>query len=198
MPSARDCHIRSDWRRCCRTAMRTLSPTVWSWNRRLSWKVRTTPAWTRAGIDKRARERPSSVMSPEEGCSAPLMRLTSVVLPAPFGPIRAVRSPGARPKVTSEATTSPPKLLHSRLTCRSSTMARASPRKPRHGPVDQADEPARQDQDTDDQEAADDEQPMVGVHGGGDVLDRHEHYGADQGPRQARAAADDQHDESIA
>ena len=36
---------------------------------------------------------PSSVMRPSLGSSTPVSRLTSVVLPAPFGPIRAWRAP---------------------------------------------------------------------------------------------------------
>src|SRR4051812_41802664 len=43
----------------------------------------------------------------------PVIRLNSVVLPAPFGPMMALRSPGMMLKVTSRVACKPPKLLHS-------------------------------------------------------------------------------------
>src|SRR5215216_434260 len=39
----------------------------------------------------------------------PLMQLSTLVLPAPFGPIRANSSPAATPSDTSSRTVSPPK-----------------------------------------------------------------------------------------
>src|SRR5277367_1836296 len=39
------------------------------------------------------------------------MRLNNVVLPAPFGPIKAVRAPDGTSKLTSSTTVRPPKFL---------------------------------------------------------------------------------------
>ena len=54
---------------------------------------------------------PSSSTRPAMGCSAPVIRLTSVVLPAPFGPISAWRAPRSSTRLMSRATASAPKLL---------------------------------------------------------------------------------------
>ena len=53
---------------------------------------------------------PSSTTRPEDGLSAPVIRLTSVVLPAPFGPISARRAPRSSVRLTSRVTRSAPKL----------------------------------------------------------------------------------------
>src|SRR5262249_44265582 len=45
----------------------------------------------------------------------PVIRLNSVVLPAPFGPMMALRSPGWILNVTLRVACRPPKLLHSPL-----------------------------------------------------------------------------------
>ncbi len=57
----------------------------------------------------RLMSRPSSRTWPEVGGSTPVSRLTKVVLPAPFGPIRACRAPTGSEKVTSLVATRPPK-----------------------------------------------------------------------------------------
>src|SRR5215470_12093036 len=54
---------------------------------------------------------PSSNTCPADGLSAPVMRLTKVVLPAPFGPISARRAPFSKVSSISRATRSAPKLL---------------------------------------------------------------------------------------
>src|SRR3989304_2790057 len=48
---------------------------------------------------------------PSEGRTSPLIKLNSVVLPAPFGPIRATISPSPTPKLTPLRTRRPPKRL---------------------------------------------------------------------------------------
>src|SRR3990170_1714591 len=52
--------------------------------------------------------RPKSAMRPPVGACSPLMRLNSVVLPAPFGPMIARRSPGWISRLTSSTARSPP------------------------------------------------------------------------------------------
>ena len=50
------------------------------------WKVRRTPNAARRFIAMRKRSAPSTVTVPAERLTKPLMTLSSVVLPAPFGP----------------------------------------------------------------------------------------------------------------
>src|SRR2546428_14075008 len=52
--------------------------------------------------------RSNSVTAPRSGFSSPVMRLKSVVLPAPFGPMISRRSPGSTVRLTPEVTRSPP------------------------------------------------------------------------------------------
>ena len=54
-----------------------------------------------------------TAVRPELGASAPVSMLTNVVLPAPFGPIRAWRAPASRRKSMFCATVSAPKDLQS-------------------------------------------------------------------------------------
>ena len=58
---------------------------------------------------QRAMDLPSNRISPELGASVPLIRLTSVVLPAPFGPMTPRISPCCSVKQTSLTAISPAK-----------------------------------------------------------------------------------------
>src|SRR6478672_3751051 len=60
-------------------------------------------------------------MRPPSGRSAPAMRLNSVVLPEPFGPITPSSSPACRVKPTSRTARTPPKPFVSRSTSRRAT-----------------------------------------------------------------------------
>src|SRR6266481_6304665 len=55
--------------------------------------------------------RPFRRISPASGASPPAIRLKSVVLPAPFGPMMPSASPGATDRSTSSAATTEPKVL---------------------------------------------------------------------------------------
>src|SRR6266404_2536673 len=55
--------------------------------------------------------RPFRRISPASGASPPAIRLKSVVLPAPFGPIMPSASPGATARSISSAATTEPKVL---------------------------------------------------------------------------------------
>src|SRR5712664_198443 len=55
--------------------------------------------------------RPFSRISPASGASPPAIRLKSVVLPAPFGPIIPCASPGATDRSISSAAITEPKVL---------------------------------------------------------------------------------------
>src|SRR5580765_3075569 len=56
----------------------------------------------------------SKRIAPPSGARAPEMRPTSVVLPAPFGPISACTSPAAISRLTPSVATTPPKRLLTR------------------------------------------------------------------------------------
>ena len=58
------------------------------------WNVRTRPRRTRSCIGTPVMSAPSKRTRPAVGGSVPVIRLNSVVLPAPFGPIRPRISPG--------------------------------------------------------------------------------------------------------
>jgi hypothetical protein len=75
------------------------------------WYVRLRPSAARRWGGKRVTFRPNRVICPSVGCVSPLTRLKSVVLPAPFGPIRARRSPGATARLTLSTARSPSKAL---------------------------------------------------------------------------------------
>src|SRR5919108_3625696 len=66
------------------TFSRTLSPP----NRCACWKLRAMPARARRAAFQWVTSDPSTTTDPLSGRSNPVMQLTSVVLPAPLGPIR--------------------------------------------------------------------------------------------------------------
>src|SRR5207248_5024727 len=61
--------------------------------------------------ERRWTSSPSTRTSPASGASAPLSTLISVVLPAPFGPIRPWTTPPRRARSTPRSACTPPKLL---------------------------------------------------------------------------------------
>ena len=58
------------------------------------WKVRAMPSAVRRWLGQSVTSRPNSSTCPDDAGKMPVMRLNSVVLPAPFGPMIALRSPG--------------------------------------------------------------------------------------------------------
>src|SRR5512146_2526881 len=89
----------------------TFSATVRVGKSELIWKVRASPSATRRSGETWVMSVPARWIVPAEGWSNPLMILTSVVLPAPFGPISAWRAPIAKDSEMLRATRSPPKFL---------------------------------------------------------------------------------------
>ena len=84
---------------CARiTASRTLSRTDRPRNSWLRWKVRVSPRFQMRCGGSPVISRPSMRKRPLVGCVWPAITLNSVVLPAPFGPIMARRSPGGDAK----------------------------------------------------------------------------------------------------
>src|SRR5215469_9352229 len=96
---------------CAWTASWVLSSTLRSGKRLVIWKVRARPWAARRWAGALVTSRPNSVMRPELTGSAPAMRLNSVVLPAPLGPMSARRSPGRTARATPSTARRPPKCL---------------------------------------------------------------------------------------
>src|SRR5829696_5316572 len=76
-----------------RSGATTFSSTVISRNSRVIWKVRPSPRWARCQGGFPSIRRPSNQTSPACGAIVPPIRLKTVVLPDPFGPISAVIEP---------------------------------------------------------------------------------------------------------
>ncbi len=73
------------------------------------WKERPSPAAARRRGDQRLITCPSSVIVPDAVVTNPVMASINVVLPAPFGPIRPVTSPGRNDSDTPLSAATPPK-----------------------------------------------------------------------------------------
>src|ERR1051326_1316107 len=93
-------------------ARSTLSSTVRRGNRRVIWNVRAMPSVARRWLGQAVTSWPNSSTLPSLAGRIPVIRLNSVVLPAPFGPMIALRSPGMIFRSTPRTACRPPKLLH--------------------------------------------------------------------------------------
>src|SRR6056300_414627 len=77
----------------------------------VSWKVRTCPIWATLNDGTPDSEVPIKDQVPVSGVSKPVSRLNSVVLPAPFGPIRAVITPEGISRCSTSTAVRPPKVF---------------------------------------------------------------------------------------
>src|SRR5262249_4346907 len=87
----------------------TFSRTVRSPKSSSRWNVRAMPRRARLYGASELISRASRRIAPELGLSKPHTALKSVVLPAPFGPIRPVTMPASAATSTSSSATCPPK-----------------------------------------------------------------------------------------
>src|SRR6266545_3636057 len=90
-----------------RAATSTFSRTESARKAWLCWKVRASPCLPRRPGCQRVTSRPSSSTVPALGRSNPVSTLTSVDLPAPFGPIRPTTSPRRSSRLTSRRAWTP-------------------------------------------------------------------------------------------
>src|SRR5207247_908083 len=137
---------------------------------------------------------PRKWICPLSGGKSPLIRLTSVVLPAPFEPMSASTSRSFTVKFTPSTAWNAPKLLtRSRVTSRSISAA------PSPGPetFDRADEPRRQRQHQHDEHHAEEELPVHRV-ADGERLQVVEDDRADDRPREGAEASEDGHEHDLA
>src|SRR5262249_44593432 len=116
------------------------------------------PARMRSFTDRCVMSRPSKVTLPLSARNSPLIRLTSVVLPAPFEPIRPTTPPDSMASDTPSTATLSPKVFVSRCTARSG-MSRSRPRAP--GELERrAHQPVRDRQHQHDQDDAEQQLPV--------------------------------------
>src|SRR5262249_54687607 len=104
-------HITNFVGRSPSIASSTLSRTVSLGNRLVTWKVRAMPNAVRRWLGHFVTSWPNSMTCPELAGRIPVIKLNSVVLPAPFGPLMAFRWPGMTVSVTPRTAASPPQLL---------------------------------------------------------------------------------------
>ncbi len=78
----------------------TFSSTVISRKICRFWNVRAMPSLARRKVGKVSIRTPSNRIAPDVGRVTPAIMLNSVLLPAPFGPITALISPG--PNIEAE------------------------------------------------------------------------------------------------
>src|SRR6202043_4168721 len=88
---------------------RTLSSTESFGNRLVTWNVRAMPSAVRRWLGQRVTSWPNSSTRPDDAGRMPVIRLNNVVLPAPFGPMIALRSPGMIFSDTPRTARKPPK-----------------------------------------------------------------------------------------
>ena len=93
----------------------------------VTWKVYTMPSATRSQAGSRVMSRPRNSTRPDVGRSRPQSMLTSVVLPAPFGPMRARISPGSIRKSTSRTAWRPANARERTTVSRSAVTAATGP-----------------------------------------------------------------------
>src|SRR5690606_17721883 len=123
--------------------MRTLSSTVKSLNSRMVWKVRATPRATICEGNRPTSDRPRKRMSPLSGWYTPVIRLNTVVLPAPLGPMSPTRPPSGTCKFTLRTACSPPKRrLRSLISSSTGRAPFARPQPPQAPALVRGDEPA--------------------------------------------------------
>src|SRR6266852_4388238 len=120
------------------------------------------------------------------------MRLKSVVLPAPLGPMMALTEPRGTEKLTPPTAWKPSKLLRSSRT--SST--RRPPREPAPEAKGGARDPSGKDEEKHDEDGAEDEGPVLRVRD--DLLvEPEEHKGAQGGTEEGAHAPQERHDQHL-
>src|SRR5580704_8062447 len=139
--------------------------------------------------------RPSTNTRPAVGCRCPLMRLNSVDLPAPFGPMTAAISPSATARSTSDTARQPPNDLERPRTssiCGPLPLAADPGDASRQSP----DDPAGEGEQQHEQDRAKHERPVLGV-GRSLLVEQDERGRADDRSPEVSDAAEDGHDHHL-
>src|SRR5436190_20106596 len=151
-----------------------------------------------------AMSRPRKRTAPAVGRSKPVTTLTSVVLPAPFGPTIETNSPSLSWKETSLSALNAPKLLETLIVSNRTVLAAAREDRilsPSLTAVDQRRDRARQalphEHHKQHQHSAHHEAPVL-RHRHHKILQQHEGERTDRGSGEGAAAAKDGHEHQIA
>src|SRR5215468_5024577 len=152
------------------------------------WKERPMPRRQRSCGAMPVTSRSLKRTLPASGRRCPVIRLKSVVLPAPLGPMMALIEPRGTEKLTPPTARKPSKLLRSPNT--SST--RSPPAESQQG----AGDASREGEEQHHQNDAEDERPVFRV--GDDLLVEPDEHGGAQGRPEERAhAAQEGHDQDL-
>src|SRR5712671_6529614 len=116
-----------------------------------SWKVRAMPFCATTCTGSPVMFSPAKMTSPASGFSTLVIRLNSVDLPAPFGPMTARISPGSTFMSTASTATSAPN-------CRVSALHSSSGM----APLQKSQDSLREEHDEGDEDRAEDERPQIG------------------------------------
>src|SRR6185312_3467160 len=180
------------WPRWASRAARTFSSTVSFGKILVCWNERPSPMPQILCGATPVTSRPLTCTLPAVGRRWPVIRLNSVDLPAPFGPITAAISPSATARSTSETARKPANDLERP---RTSSIAACSllAAKPSCAADQPADDPAGEGEQQDEKDGAEHERPIFGV--GRDLLvEQHQRGGANHRSPEMIDAAEDGHD----
>src|SRR5690606_10799960 len=149
------------------TATRTFSKALSCGNTLVIWNDLAMPRWAKRCCGSPVISRSSNHTRPLLGGNAPERMLKKVLLPAPFGPMIEVRSPGVKSVVTSDSARKPPNCLLTPSTRRigRALMVRAAPRSPSEPMHERAPDAAREEQDQEDEQGPDEQLPVHGDQG---------------------------------
>src|SRR6185312_8268243 len=180
------------WPRCASRAACTFSNTVSFGKMLVRWNERPMPMPQMRCGGTPVMSRLSSSTRPALGGKCPVMRLNSVDLPAPFGPMTAAICPSATARLTSATARKPAKDLL--RPCTSSTGAPPGPSaKSADAGDDATDDAAGKGEEQHQEDDAEHERPIFRV-GGDLVVEQDKRRGADHGPPEMLHAAEDGHD----
>src|SRR5690606_4724005 len=160
----------------------------------LIWKVRTKPRAERLCTGSEVMSWPSRWMVPLDGRRTPVNKLTKVVLPAPFGPIKACRAPLTRFSETLLVAIRPPNFLVRFLADKAYSSSAMRPSlEPGPGPHKTVSSDTHQHH----QEQTYPEGPELGCQIGQHVMEAREHHGSDNAAVDPRRATDNHHQQHI-
>src|SRR5499426_440167 len=188
--------------RAC-AAIRTFSRTLRAGKIWQSWKVRAIPFCATRCTGSPVMSSPAKMTRPALGLSTLVIKLKTVDLPAPFGPMTARISPRSTVRSTSSTATSAPNRRTSRLHSSSGTgclLAAVRIGRLRLGaaPARQhAPDALRREDDEGHEDGTEDERPQVG-HLGELMLEKDEGHPAEDRADQRAGPAHDHHDEDAA
>src|SRR6516164_1329314 len=150
--------------RCDRNAAWTFWKTVRRGKMLVRWKERPTPSRQRSCGAMPVTSRPLSLTWPRSGRRWPVIRLKSVVLPAPLGPMIAPMLPVGASRLTPPTATKPSKTLTRSRTSSIGHLAPAHPADEATGEIsDGPGDAAREAEQEHDEDSAEHERPVLGV-----------------------------------